>query len=233
MGLFAKKNKEDKTLSSKQDKSSNFIDLAKSKTPVAANSGPFRNPEILDVNLIQEETDRYFDWNQNIAKLLFFAFLAVFLVIEVYIALSWIETKQLSQSDFFAQDFQKLNNEIREARTEAVEAQQFKDKLSLVESILDRHVYWTNFFSFLENNTLDSVYYSGFAGNIVGKYQLAANAKTFENISEQVSALRTNSNVSNITVSQGSLIDSSSAKTNKGAIQFILNLDVSQDLFRQ
>lgn len=234
-----KKSSSKKIPHKKQDRSSNFLSLEKSKQSTQKEKeAKEKNPEILEINLIKEEGDKFFDWNQNIAKLLFFVFLALIIVIEIYITLSWVETRNLNQSDFFASDFKTLNNEIREVREESLEAEEFKNKLDIVSGILDKHIYWTNFFDFLEKNTVDTVYYQSFNGDIAGRYQLTAKGKNFDDITDQVNAFLKNDNVTKVSVSKGDAISSNKQvvdneiKVEKG-VNFSIELEIQSELFSE
>ena len=61
-------------------------------------------------------------------------------------------------------------------------------KAQLIQSLLDTHSYWTNFFTYLENNTLPSVYYLGFAGDLSGEYTLKGRARDFAGFVAQAQA---------------------------------------------
>ena len=107
----------------------------------------------------------------------------------------------------------------------------FKKKLSLVNSLLDQHIYWTDFFKFLEENTLADVYYSGFAGDNKGKYNLTANGKDFSIIQAQVERFLSNEYVSEASVSQAGISTAEKKAGETSEIAFGLKLVIDPAIF--
>jgi len=145
-----------------------------------------KNPKILEVNLIKDEVGMDFDWRSNI-KAPAFAFLAViFIVIEIYFGLSWWEKDEARRLELIEVETAQISREINTFRQEAAPALAYQNKTLEVAKMLDNHVYWTNFFAWLERNTLSTVSYGGFSGNTKGKYSFAGTAGSFAEVSWQV-----------------------------------------------
>jgi len=79
----------------------------------------------------------------------------------------------------------------------------FEKKLTYAKLLLDKHIYWTSFFNFLERNTLTDVYYGNFDGDNSGSYSLNAKAKDFKSLARQVEIFRANALVKEAGASGG------------------------------
>ena len=98
--------------------------------------------------------------------------------------------------------------------------------------MLDQHVYWTNFFKLLEENTLADVYYSGFSGDNKGEYELMASGKHFSIIQAQVERFLSSEYVSSVSVDQASISAAGKEKASAdGEIAFGLELVVDPAIF--
>ncbi len=67
-------------------------------------------------------------------------------------------------------------------------------EIKQVEQILNKHLYWTNFFENLEDYTLDNVYYTDFAATSEGNITLSAITTDFQSVAKQIIALRNSKN---------------------------------------
>ena len=73
--------------------------------------------------------------------------------------------------------------------------------------MLKHHIYWTNFFQFLEENIMTDVYLmgGGFSGNTIGKYSFSVIGDSFSTITNQIKVLKNNKDVYEVIVNSGSL----------------------------
>ncbi len=104
---------------------------------------------------------------------------------QVYFIISWWEGNA-SKSENIMKNTTEAQNEIKTFQKSADEALAFSKRAELVSPLLDSHVYWTNFFRYLERNTLSSVTFSGFSGDTKGTYILTARARHYSDINWQV-----------------------------------------------
>lgn len=198
----------------------------------APEESSWHNPEILETNLIKDEIISFFDWKKNILVLSFFVFLSLAIIGVAYFWLdSWGKRKE-AENLSFVNDFAKLQSEIRTMDRELQEAVVFKKKLSLVKDLLDNHIYWTNFFDFLEKNTVEDVYYTGgFKGGRSDQYSMSAQTSSFNVVAEQVRALRQNDIVLDVSVSSGTLKSSSKEEGGGDMVDFTLNFVINPSVF--
>lgn len=183
----------------------------------------WKEEEILETNLIKDEITVFFNWQKNIAILLIFVVLSALAVGVVYGGLSWWGSQKEKESQYFAERFIETDKEISRVEEEVKEILIFKKKLSLANSLLGQHIYWTNFFKFLEENTLADVYYLGFSGDNKGKYNMSVNAKDFNVIQAQVKQMLSSEYVLGASVDQASIV--------AGEISFELKLLIDPAIF--
>ncbi|MFH1522737.1 MAG: hypothetical protein ABIE43_02865 [Patescibacteria group bacterium] len=184
--------------------------------------------DVLETNLIKDEVTVFFDWQKNIIVMLIVVILSCAVIGGSYWGLLWWAKYQRSKILDFTSDYNKLNKEIKEAEEEANKIMIFKKKLNLVSTLLSRHIYWTNFFNFLEKNSLADVYYLNFSGDNKGKYTLAAIAKDFQTIEAQVKELLSDSHVLDASVTQGSL---STRDSGDKGVNFNIELSLDPKIF--
>jgi len=215
MNLFTKKL--NKTVS---DKSDNFI-----------------NPEVLEVNLVKDEVGIEFNWSKHLLSLFLTLLVAGSLVAEIYYGLDWWQKQEEQRTVAINTEYEDVTNQIRKITTNSKDFSVFKDKVALTKQLADSHIYWTNFFDWLEKNTLNSVSYgSGFSGETTGIYSLQATAKTFSDISWQVKAFEDNPFVDSVHVDSGSAGITGDKKTlvsssSSNPVSFLINLKVKPQIF--
>jgi len=158
----------------------------KKNNPVSSSDQILKNPKILEVNLIKDEVGMDFEWRRNIKAPLFALLAVIIIIIELNFGLSWWKKDETRRLEFIEAETRRVGGEIAAFRLEAAPALAYQTKTIEVSKMLNKHVYWTNFFAWLERNTLSTVSYDGFSGNVDGKYSLAGNAGSFAEVSWQV-----------------------------------------------
>jgi len=160
--------------------------------------------DILDVNLVRDEIVKFFDWQKNILILIICIFSSLFIISFIYWGISfWGSRIDYIKDPYLVQNYYKLNREVRDLNDEIENILAFKKKLSIIEILLDKHIYWTNFFEFLEENTLSDVHFTRFSGGVGGSYTLSAYSNDFDAIDAQIKKFLANDNVNNAHVDSG------------------------------
>ena len=206
----------------------------KRKEIFGKNENAPQNPKVLEVNLIKDEIQVDFDWRQNFGTLLFSLFVAALFVAEIYVGLNWWSEYEEERVSAAEAKFNQVSKQIKEMRTESDEILAFKERSDLAQTLLDNHVYWTNFFNWLEKNTLSSVNYLAFSGGTDGAYQLEATTKTFRDISWQTRAMLADPSVLSAKVNSGSAErdESEDQASVSEVVNFTLDLKVDPQLFK-
>jgi len=182
-----------------------FFNLKNTKTKKIEDSG-FVNPEVLEVNLIKDEMEVDFEWNRKILSLFLPLFVAGLFVAEIYFGLDWWQTQEEQKAISLKNDYEIVSQNVKNIKAQAEEVMVFKDKLAVSQKMIDNHIYWTNFFTWLEKNTLSSVSYGGgFSGDITGAYNFGATTKNYSDISWQVKQFRDDKYVTSVFVNSGAL----------------------------
>ncbi len=197
----------------------------------------FSNPEVLEVNLIRDEMEVDFELNKRLFSLFLVLFVAGLFVAEIYFGLDWWQKQEEAKALVLQNDYEKVSREVKNIKTKAEEVTVFKDKLVVSKKMMDNHIYWTNFFTWLEKNTLNSVSYSGFSGDTSGLYNLGATAKNYSDISWQVKNFQSDKYVNLASVTSGSYGggDKNNSEEKKvsadQSVAFSLELEVKPEIF--
>jgi len=199
---------------------------------------PLQNPKILEVNLIRDEVRIGFDWGRNISVLVLVLFIAGLLVAEVYYGLNWWEQQENLKSQALADEISKVSQEISQIKNKSDEALSYKDKSNELGRLLNKHIYWTAFFSWLEKTTLNTVSYGSFSGNTTGVYSLSAKALNYAQVSWQVKSFSDSPLVKKVEVLD--VLAASAKDDNKGldngagrGVNFSVDLEVDPIIFRK
>jgi len=158
----------------------------------------------LKTNLIQSEGVTYFDWKEK-TKVLVINVVLTFLIIGIaYGYLDYRERVITQKTQEALVTINSLKAQIASAEKDAKEIDVFQKKVKVVSDLLDKHIYWTNFFTFLEKNLLSSVYLdSNFDGTVGGDFSLSSKAKNFTDLTDQVRVMEQNDNVISANVTSG------------------------------
>ena len=207
-----------------------FLQRGKLNKKETVKKHELQNPKILEVNLIKEEAVVSFDWNKHLLVLFFVLLLAGLLVGEVYFGLKWWEDQEAAQLQVLSDKVAKIDAEAGKLKKAASDALAYKEKSAVFTDLLNNHVYWSNFFSWLEKNTLSSVRYESFSGDTTGIYTLAATADTYADVSWQVKAFTNDPLVKEVKVTDAA---SSRSKTSAGRVNFNIMLKVDPSIFKK
>lgn len=146
------------------------------------------------VNLIKEHRSMFFDWQSKMLSMIFFVLLTCLVCVLSYGYLLILEKEKQNSNLYIFTNLDTVNRQIAVVQQELNEKiVPFNDKLMYTGYMLDNHLYWTNFFKFLERETLSDVYYGSgldvsINGNVKGSngiFELWSVAKNYNAISNQ------------------------------------------------
>lgn len=186
---------------------------------------------VLETNLIKGEIIAYFDWRQKIVSSVFVILIPIFLVGAIYTGLAFYQKTNQTKTQEQIRKYGELVEKIKREEVDLGKISNFQVRLKTISQIFSGHIYWTNFFKFLEDNTIKDVYYTGFTGDTGGTYTLDAYASSYGNISEQAKALRDNPRVTDVQAGGGELTRSD--EENKTKIKFSFKFSVLKSLFTE
>lgn len=219
-----RKEEDRKEYSEKINKKEGQKDLEKFK------STEWENPDILETNLIKGEVVSFFSWRKNLMIFLNTIILACLIISAIYGCLIYWQQGREKKVKVFNREFIELGSQIRQAEENIEEILIFQQKIKLAGILLDRHIYWTNFFSFLEDNIIADVYYFDFSGDIKGHYNIAAMAKSFSAITQQIQVMKEDDRIVEVMVRGGDL-SQANKEGQSGGVKFSLELSVDPKIF--
>jgi hypothetical protein len=183
---------------------------------------------VLEVNLVKGEIVKFFDWQRGMLVILIAVFSTMAVLSGIYWGISWWgSSSQNLQTSESLQQYYKISREINSLNPKVEEVAAFQKKLEEVNFLLERHIYWTNFFNFLEDNTLSNVYFSSFGGTINGSYSLSATADSMDAIDAQTKKLLANPYIQKASVDAGSV----AGQGGKPVVSFGLSFSLDPKIF--
>ncbi|MBL7057725.1 hypothetical protein ISS03_00120 [Patescibacteria group bacterium] len=189
------------------------------------------NPDILRANLVRGEVAIYINWKRNLMMLVVGVGVAVGTVAVSYRYLDVQEAQKQVVSEMLLEKIDQTNQKIEVANRNVDNILRFQKKMELVKGLLSEHIYWTNFFKFLENSISDDVYLSGFSGDVSGEYALNAKARSFNVLAEQIKSLRTNENVFMVSTTGGSVSGSEGGAVD--LVDFSIDIEINPEVFKK
>ncbi|MCK5212060.1 hypothetical protein KAJ89_05145 [Candidatus Parcubacteria bacterium] len=229
---------EEKSAVSEKKSNISLLNAKKAIMGTFSSPGGWKASQIIKTNLIQGEITTITDWGEK--KRLMFYLLSILAVIigGFYFALLGWEYKSKHEATKLGGVIAELEEQIEEAEKTVKEVDNFQQKLKFVSSLLDKHIYWTNFFYFLEENILTkAVVLDGFVGGTEGEYVFNLKAREYVDIPDQVRVLKANDKVIDAWVLDGTQVTETTLNKNEEEISekvvnFSLNVIVKPGLFK-
>ena len=189
------------------------------------------NLDLLETNLIKDEVEVVYNWKKDLS--IFFVLLLVVMIFiaESYIFLyNWKKQKEVENSYYLETEITATKSQINALKDQYDQAVEFKKRLEISSVVLSNHVYWTNFFNFLEKNTLrNNIYYKSFSGDPYGIYLLPAVSNDVLAVNFQSKVFSDNTDVNSVSVGEEEIInDETSGKTH---INFNFNFNLDPKIF--
>ena len=192
----------------------------------------------IKTNLMDGGPTILIDWKKNILFLFFGLFIVVAIIGALYSFLLVTKYNESAEGEELDREIEIVNSQITVARKSLSEIDELRKKLLISNKILDKHIYWTNFFQFLEENTLENVYYlNGLSGSAEGDYSFRSVTDDYKNITEQLVVLKNNDLVLAADVVRGSLEENEEKSEDdkegvlKKQIVFDLSLKLAPEIF--
>lgn len=163
----------------------------------------WENSNVLETNLIKGEVSSFFNWEKGILILIFYLAGVGILVGGSYAGLIIWEGSLRSETAT-SNRIDGVKKQIEPLEITAAKIALFQNRLKLVSGLLQDHIYWTNFFEFLEDGTMPNVSYASISGDVEGGYTFSAKAKNFRAMVDQVNFFRIKDYVKFVKVTEGS-----------------------------
>lgn len=186
----------------------------------------------LGITLIPEEESVDKEKRKTSKKAALLISLAIILVLiggGLYWILKWYEGQAELDLQKIETELSVVNEKNKALDSEKNQAQSFQKKLKTADKILENHIYWTNFFSFLEKNNVADVYFINLIGGSDGQIVMSGVAKSYAAMSRQIVAFKTAENVSKVSILSASA--SVDTEGNVTEINFDAKLQLNPKIF--
>ncbi len=189
------------------------------------------NLDLLETNLIKDEIEIIYNWKKDLSIFFILFLLVAIFVAESYIFLfNWKKQKEIENSYYLETEIVDTKSQINNLKDQYITATEFKKRLELSSAVLSNHIYWTNFFNFLEKNTLkNNVYYRNFSGDIYGAYILPAVSNDVLAVNFQSKFFSNNSSIISSSISEEEIVNDE--ETGKTHINFNFNFNLNPKIF--
>lgn len=215
---------EDKVKDTKDEKL-----IKRKEAKLKGDEGKQEDINILKTNLIKGEIVTFFDWRKKLVILIDAIIFSCITIGFIYGGIIIFQQRKEIRSRDFINNFNELQTQISQTEKDISQILVFKKKLEIIEAALAGHIYWTNFFKFLEDNTLADIFYFDFIGDTGGKYTLSAFAKDYNTISQQVKAMEKSNKVIEVKAYGGEITEQE--KDTPYGVKFNLELSVTPKIF--
>ena len=184
------------------------------------------------ITLLPEETTVSVEKTKRSKKIILFIVTAVILVLiggGLYWALKLYQGQAELDLQKIEADLSAISKKNQDLSLKKNQAQFFQKKLKTANKLLENHLYWTNFFSFLEKSTVADVYFINLIGGSDGQIVMSGVAKSYAAMSRQIIAFRTDERVSKVSVLSASA--SVDTEGNVTEINFDAKLQLNPEIF--
>ncbi len=142
----------------------------------------------LDINLIPEDLgkmpERRFPEKIILTGIILAGLLLV--IVFSYLGLTWYQIIVTRQIQDVKDDIIVIDGQIETYKDDEKSAKELQARLLLIQDLLDRHIYWTKFFSLLEKYTIDEVYYTNFSMSGRDRLVISAVGKDYGSAAKQL-----------------------------------------------
>lgn len=166
-------------------------------------------------------------------SLLFFIIIQALVLLLMLLAYSWMvwQDSQVNiETRNIAQQLEGIKKEIAETEKSVVPAKELQQQINLLADFLDKHLYWTNFFSLLEKNTVSGVYYNSLAADASGGITLSAVADSYTSLARQLTSFEETPELAEKVMISSVAADTGEDRQIKG-INFDISLTLNKQLF--
>lgn len=167
--------------------------------------GSLEGIDIIETNLIKDPTNMFINWQEHVLSLCLFVLIPALIVILFLLGFNFLEKEKQKEIASKQAVLEDLQSQITEYENK-IQGKSMLDnlyKIRVAKVMLANHIYWTKFFKFLEENTLENTHYASFSGTIDGVYSLQAITEDLRSISEQFIHFRKDPSLKDVSVSGG------------------------------
>jgi Tfp pilus assembly protein PilN len=190
------------------------------------------------VNLIPSEFRQSIDPRSKLLGLGLTVLGCVVVLGGTFALLTFYRTSILEKIQKLRAERATVEQSISQLRPRQREALATNNRLKIISSLLDQHIYWTKFFEKLEQYTIDDVYFTGtLSGSLDGQMTLSAVGSSYTSPARQLLVLEKASDfVTNVAITSASAVQNSSANLPPGSVaasevSFSITITLVPDIF--
>lgn len=196
-----------------------------------AKDKPWQGQKLIKTNLIQSEVVSFLDWSGRVKMLIIAVAVPLGLTLAAFVGLTVWDIKARTEAETLGGEIDSLSKRIDQAESNVESVDLFKNKLVLVDKLLDMHIHWTNLFAFMEENILsDSTIMGGFSGQLDGHYSFSIIGTSYNDVIKQLNVLREEELVDSASIKQASLSAGKDAASVSG-VSYSLELKLNPNIF--
>lgn len=183
------------------------------------------HPSLVSLNLLPNAMYKPLHQASAVFRLFRTATLTVMAGTVLYLAMVCYQAFFVWQTHTVLTELRTLDATILSYRTLQNDINSTSDTLLAIQQLLDEHIYWTQWFAFLEQYTLPTVYYTNFSGSDTGAMNLDAIAPDYNTIAQQITVFQDRTEVQSVTVSTATAVTS-------GNVHFTISLQMDPKIVR-
>lgn len=149
-----------------------------------AQSVPLTGGQTFGTNLMRGQEFQFFDWKRASVVMGGVAVAAV----AVAWGARWLVQRSVppKPTGGATAQLQERREELAGLQEKVAAFSQLRSQAQRAQALLANHVYWSNFFSYLEGKTIPGVWYEKFNGETNSDYSLEAHARDFDTFVQQL-----------------------------------------------
>lgn len=142
----------------------------------------------------------------SILLLMVLLFGVAFAVLKIY------QLEQIKKYNQIANDLAAAEQEISLLQSSAAQAGKLTNRALALETVVNKHLYWTKFLDFLEHNTVKNVYYLNFVAGDNGEVLLLGHAPSYTDVAAQLMLFQTSEFLSGVEINTMNMIQDRTSK---------------------
>lgn len=145
-----------------------------------------KRKEDSEINFIPEEVDTIPDQIEKKISLLIITALSLLFVIFCFFILFFYKdlfNKEIENASIANRDLEKI---YQEEKIKLEQASNINKDIKIISELYGNHVYWSNLFTFFEENIVDGVYIKDMNGDIDGRVAMTIMANDYEDVAKQI-----------------------------------------------
>ncbi|MFH0853744.1 MAG: hypothetical protein V1853_05055 [bacterium] len=172
------------------------------------------------VNLLPTDFKQSINPKSKLISLGITLFATIFVIGGAYALLTIYRTSIIEDIQNLRTERSGIEDQIQNLKPKQKEAIAVNSRLQIITGLLDQHIYWTKFFSKLEDYTIDDVYYTGaFSGSLSGQITLSALGGSFTSPARQLLLLeQADDFVTNVSINSATASDVTDVNLPPGSV---------------